>query len=220
MPLLPFCTRSVGLLPRYTKQKLAEEALRKSENLALAGRLVATIAHEINNPLEAVTNLLYLLRISTQDPEARQYVVVAEEELNRISQIVTQFLRFHRQSTVPQWKKMSLLLDSAAALFKSRMVPEHIVIERNYRDRSLVWSYGSELRQIFGNLVGNAFDALRHGGTLYLRTREARDLTTGKPGIRVTVADEGQNIDAETLACIADRSSPPKAQMGQVWAFG
>ena len=134
----------------------------------------------------------------------RQYAIDAEQELVRVSQIVTQSLRFHRQSTVPQWEKMSSLLDSAAALFKSRMTTEHIEMKRDYEDRSLVWSYGSELRQVFGNLVGNAFDALRQGGTLSLRTREARDVHSGEPGIRVTVADNGQGMDAQTLARIAE----------------
>lgn len=187
-----------------TQQKLAQEALRKSEKLALAGRLAATIAHEINNPLEAMTNLLYLARTSSLDPQARQYVIDAEAELIRVSQIVTQSLKFHRQSTFPQREKISPLLDSAADLFRTRVVAEHIVIERDYREQNLVWCYGSELRQVFGNLIGNACDALHHGGTIRIRTRDAKDVKMGEPGIRITVADDGQGMDAETLAKIAE----------------
>ena len=187
-----------------TKQRLAEEALRKSEKLALAGRMAATIAHEINNPLEAVTNLLYLLRTSTHDLEARQYVIDAEEELIRVSQIVSQSLKFHRQSTVPQWEKMSSLLDSSAALFKSRLNPDRVKIKRVYRDSSPVWCYGSELRQVFGNLVGNALDALGQGGEIHLRTRESKDVHSGELGIRITVADNGHGMDAQTLSRISE----------------
>ena len=204
-----------------TKQKLAEEALRKSEKLALAGRLAATVAHEINNPLEAVVNLLYLLRTNTDDPEARQYVIDAEAELIRVSQIVAQSLKFHRQSTVPQWEKMSSLLDSAVALFRSRLDPARFAVRREYRDQSLVYSYGSELRQVFGNLVGNAIDALGpKGGTIHLRTREGVDAGSGEPGIFITVADSGQGMDGQTLARIAEPFSPPRGRVEQAWACG
>ena len=127
-------------------------------------------------------NLLYLLRTSTQDPEARQYVIDAEAELIRVSQIVAQSLKFHRQSTVPQWEKMSSLLDSAAALFRSRIDPAHITVKRDYRDRSLVYSYGSELRQVFGNLVGNALDALGQVGTFISEHVKARMRSPVMPG--------------------------------------
>ncbi len=199
-----------------TQQKLAEEALRKSEKLALAGRLAATIAHEINNPLEAVTNLLYLLRPSVHDPEAQHFLHDAEQELSRVSQIASQSLKFHRQSTVPQWEKLSSLLDSTVALFRSRIHPEHTAIVRDYQDQSLVFSYGSELRQVFGNLLGNALDALggRQGGTVYIRTQESRDRRSGELGIRLTLADTGQGMDAPTLTRITEPFFTTKGSLG------
>ncbi len=186
-----------------TRQKLAEETLRKTEKLALAGRLAATIAHEINNPLESVTNLLYILRTSTTDEHARNYASIAEEELARVSQIVTQSLRFHRQSTVPTREKLSTVLDSAAALYEKR-ISRRTRIERDFSDRSEVQCYSSELRQVFGNLIGNALDAIRGEGTLYLRTREASDPVSGEKGVRVTVGDTGHGMDRQTLQRIAE----------------
>jgi len=187
-----------------TRQRLAEEALRKSEKLAVAGRLAATISHEINNPLEAVTNLLYLLRTSTQDEQVREYAVTAEEELGRVSQIVTQSLRFHRQSTLPTEEKLSVILEGAIGTYKGRLLSENIQVARDYRDHSAVHCYSSELRQVFGNFISNAFDAVRLGGTIFLRTRESRDVFTGEQGIRVTVADSGHGMDSQTLKRIAE----------------
>ncbi len=187
-----------------TSQRRAEEALRKSEKLAVAGRLAATIAHEINNPLESVTNLLYLLRTSPDEKQTREYIMLAEDELARVTQIVTHSLRFHRSSTSPTFERLFNILDSAVAVYKSRLQPDHIEVSRRYRDTSSVWCYSSELRQVFGNLIGNAFDATRQGGTIFLRTREAKDAITDTPGIRVTVADTGSGMDAQTLKRISE----------------
>ncbi len=189
----------VGINFDVTNQKLSEEALRKSEKLAVAGRLAATIAHEINNPLEAVTNLLYLVRTNTRDEPVRNYVVSAEEELARVTQIVTHSLRFHRQSTAPTYEIISKILESSAGIYKSRLLLDQVEIERDYRDHTPIRCYSSELRQVFGNLISNAFDAIRRGGKIYLRTREVVDLGSGQRGIRVSIADSGHGMDARTL---------------------
>ena len=185
-------------------KKRAEEALRKSEKLAVAGRLAATIAHEINNPLEAVTNLLYILRTSTEEEHTREHIALAEEELARVTQIVTHSLRFHRSSVLMTWEKLSTILDSAAAVYKSRLIVDQIYISRRYRDTRSVCCYSSEIRQVFGNLIGNAFDAIRKGGTVHMRVRDASDVLTGVAGVRVTVADTGTGMDAQTLKRIAE----------------
>ena len=166
--------------------------------------LFATISHEINNPLEAVTNLLYFLRTSTQDEQVREYALTAEEELGRVSQIVTQSLRFHRQSTLPAEEKMSVILEGAIGTYKGRLLSENIQVTRDYRDHSAVHCYSSELRQVFGNFISNASDAVRQCGTIFLRTRESRDVLTGEQGIRVTVADSGHGMDSQMLKQIAE----------------
>lgn len=194
----------VGINFDITNQKLSEEALRKSEKLAVAGRLAATISHEINNPLEAVTNLLYLLRTNCSDAQSMELIATAEEELARVSQVVTHSLRFHRQSTQPSYEKLSSLLEAAASIYKNRFTTDHVETRRSYRDQKSILCYPSELRQVFGNLVGNALDATRHGDIIYLRTRDAVHPITGEPGVRVAVADTGHGMDANTLQRISE----------------
>jgi signal transduction histidine kinase len=194
-------------------QKLAEEALRKSEKLAVAGRLAATIAHEINNPLESVTNLLYLARTTTTDSAIEDYLATAEEELARVAQIVTCSLRFHRQSAVPTLEIVSDVLDSAAVIYKTRMM-NRVEIRRDYKDKASVRCYCSELRQVFSNLIGNAFDAIPNGGIIYLRTREAYEFKTQRRGVRISVADNGHGMDARTMHLITEPFYTTKGSNG------
>ena len=183
-----------------SERKSAEEALRKTEKLAVAGRLAASISHEINNPLEAVTNLVYLIRITADDDQVLAYARSAEEELARVSHVVTHTLRFHRQSTGPVPERLSSLLDSAAAVYQGRFNQASISLERDYRDTTPVRCLPSEVRQLFANLIGNAFDATRVGGKIVLRARDASNWQTGERGVRVTVADTGHGMDAATKA--------------------
>jgi PAS domain S-box-containing protein len=179
-------------------QVKAEEALRKSEKLAAVGRLASTISHEINNPLEAVTNLLYIVGgLSTEEP-VREYIRTAERELQRASEVVRHSLKFHRQATKPEPELISDLLRSTLTVYESRFRQANIETCTEFRDRVPVLCFGSELRQVFANLVGNAFDAMRSGCTLTIRTREAVEVRTGKSGIRVTIADNGSGMSAET----------------------
>ena len=187
-----------------TRIKLAEEALRKTEKLAVAGQFAAAIAHEINNPLEAVTNLLYLVRSNLHDEETRRYAVAAEEELSRVNLIVTQSLRFHRQSTSLTRETVSSILDSALGIYKTRLSASRIEVRRDYSDQVPALCYSSELRQVFGNLIGNAFDAVRQNGLICLRTRDVIDAITGEAGVRVTVADTGHGMDPQTLDRITE----------------
>jgi signal transduction histidine kinase len=185
-------------------QKLAEEALRKSEKLAAAGRLVTTIAHEINNPLDSVTSLLYLARTTTTDPAISAYLASAEEELARVAQIVMYSLKSHRQSSAPTLERVSDIIDSASVIYSTRLMMKRVDIERDYSDETPVRCYCSELRQVFINLIGNAFDALPEGGTIYLRTREAYESTTLRHGVRISIADTGHGMDAKTMHLITE----------------
>ncbi len=116
-----------------TSNKLAEDALRKSEKLAAAGRLAATIAHEINNPLEAVTNLLYLLRLNDQwDEQARSYVSQAEHELARIAHVARQTLGFYRDTTSPRLMDLAKIVEEALFLYLPRIQAKSIRLSREY----------------------------------------------------------------------------------------
>lgn len=192
--------RWVGMiLVEITGRRRSEEALRKSEKLAATGRLAASIAHEINNPLEAVTNLLYLIRQGPLDATSREYADLAQHEVERMSEITQQMLRFYRQSTHPVRSNVSGLLDSVLTLHQRRATALQIEISRRYRSEIELFCYSGEMRQLFNNLVANAIDAMTpDGGRLILRVREAHSLTEpGRRGVRVTVADTGSGMTDE-----------------------
>lgn len=180
----------------------AEHALRESEKLAVVGRLAAVISHEINNPLEAVFNLLYLSRSSNSPEEVAGYLEQAEEELKRVSHIVTHMLVFNRQSQGETIEKASAILESALAIYFIRLTRAEIQVVRRYRARTPVRGMVSELRQVFANLIGNGFDAMRHGGTLQLRTQDRRHARDGAPGVAISIFDTGCGIDNATIARI------------------
>jgi PAS domain S-box-containing protein len=180
-----------------TDRKCSEEALRRTEKLAATGRLAASIAHEINNPLEAITNLLFLLRnyCQLEDP-ALNYVAMAEQEAQRIAGITQQTLRFYRQSTLPARAKMSELLDPVLSLSQTRLNALGIEVQREYDPEMDLFCFAAELRQVFANLVGNAIDATSGGGRLRVRAR--RSLNWRDPaqtGVRFTLADTGAGME-------------------------
>ena len=183
-----------------TERKRAEETLRSTEKLAAVGRLASSIAHEINNPLEAVVNLLYLIEHSTEDATVvKEYAQSAQQELARVSQITTQTLRFFRQSTVRTRVRVSDVLKSVLSLYQGRFFNVNIVVEQRFRDPEIL-CYEGEIRQVLNNLVGNAVDVLRedNGGRLLVRARAATHWSTGARGVQITVADTGHGIDRLT----------------------
>jgi signal transduction histidine kinase len=168
--------------------------------LALVGRLAATISHEINNPLESVTNLLYLIDRNSTDDTTRSFARMAQDELARVSHIVTHTLRFNRQSAGIGEERMSALLESSVAIYEGRLKNSGVSLYRQYADTERVLCSGSEIRQVFANLIGNAFDATKTGGQLILRTRDQRHWRTGQPGVRVSIGDTGQGIEQHARA--------------------
>ncbi len=182
-----------------TERKRGEEALRKSEKLAVTGRLAAAIAHEINNPLEAITNLLFLLRNfgDLNDP-ALNYVTMAEYEVRRISEITQQTLRFYRQPTKPARTTLSELLDPVLSLYQSRLNAIDMRVERGYEAELALFCFAGEIRQVFANLVGNAIDATGEGGRLLIRARRSRNWRNPtQEGIRFAFADTGTGMEPE-----------------------
>lgn len=188
-----------------TQQKRAEQALVQSEKLAAVGRLASSISHEINNPLESVTNLLYLL--STRDdltPGAIELVRIAQEELERVTQITTQTLRFHRQTEKPFLTTPKDLLDPVLRLYRGRLNHSGIAIEPDYAGAPPVLCLASEIRQVLNNLIGNAMDAMPNGGRLLVRARSASEPSTRRSGLRITVADTGHGMSPATRQRIFD----------------
>jgi PAS domain S-box-containing protein len=181
-----------------TAQLQAEEALRETEKLAAMGRVAGIIAHEINNPLAAITNTLYLLRNHPSlDDTARHFADVAEQELQRVSHITRQTLSFYRESKQPIAVNLSDLLDDVLDLQERALQFSHIDLRKKYSSAPVVQGFPVELRQVFLNLVGNALQAMPDGGTLGVYVREATDWSHRRSGTSISIIDTGVGIKPE-----------------------
>ncbi|HTD57173.1 MAG TPA: ATP-binding protein [Silvibacterium sp.] len=197
------------ILVETSERRRTEETLRKTEKLAAAGRLAATIAHEINNPLESITNLLFLIRQGPLDATSAEYAELAQHELARVSEITQQMLRFYRQPTLPSLANVGDLLDSVLTLYRGRVTALHVEVVRRYEPDVQLLCLTGELRQLFANLIGNALDAMTPaGGRLILRVRSAAD------GVRVTVADTGSGMTQAVLQHIFEPFFTTKQAVG------
>lgn len=184
---------SIVVLTNITQRKMAEESLRNAEKLAATGRLAHTIAHEINNPLEALTNLIYLAEISSDRPDVHNYLGQALNELSRVARITKQVLSFHRESNKPVEMPFDELLDTVLALYSRQIQDKGVALkyEPGPADVKLE-GFPGELRQVMANLVGNAIDATPRDGKIRIRFR--RVIQRGVPGVRFTVCDNGPGI--------------------------
>jgi signal transduction histidine kinase len=181
-----------------TESKRAELALMQTEKLAAVGRLASSIAHEINNPLESVTNLLYLARETAISTQTREYLTLADRELRRVSVIANQTLRFHKQSSRPQSITCEDLIGSAISVYQGRLVNSSVEVERRKRAVHPVLCFEGEIRQVLSNLIINAIDAMHpHGGRLLMRSREGTDWRTERKGLILTVADTGSGMSPD-----------------------
>jgi PAS domain S-box-containing protein len=204
--------QTAAFLADLSEQKRSEEVLRRTEKLAAAGKLSASIAHEINNPLEAVTNCLYLLEQTELSELQRSYLALGQRELARVAHITTQTLRFYRQSTRAVATDVRDLFDTVMFLYEARIRDHGIVVERDFRNVPPVVAYDGEIRQVLANFVGNALDAIQsspiplHASEeaqpqprILLRSRRSRDWRDGREGVAVTVADTGSGMSPATL---------------------
>ena len=199
-------TGSIFILAETTKQKLAEQALLVTERLAATGRMAHTIAHEINNPLEAITNLLYLLQNGVDEEEvARHYVNTAASELARVSRISRQILSFNRESSTPVEIRISEIIEDVLALNNRAAVDKNLKIERNWRSSLLIHGFPAQLRQVFSNLIRNAIEASFAGGCIRIKISTARlGRNLDIPGVRITILDHGVGISTENKKRIFD----------------
>ena len=178
-----------------TDTRRTEQALRRSEQLAAAGRLAASIAHEINNPLEAVTNLLFLAKTDVGlSDSSKDLLEIADKELQRLSHITARSLKFYRQRTAPTPTSLDEVIDSVVFFHDPSIRLRNIRVDRRYRPAPLVLCQPGELQQVFTNLISNALDALAAKGRLIVAVRPATDVA-GREGVSVTVADSGSGMD-------------------------
>lgn len=185
----------VGTCTDIQDRKDSEIALRKSERLALAGQLAASIAHEINNPLEAVTNLIYLISTRVTDDESRHYCSMAQRELTRVTEISGQTLRFYRKSTKPIETDVAELLESLLHLFHPKFGRRNLQIRTDLGKGPRILAFPNELRQLFANLISNAIDATPPGGRIRIEVGASVDWRNlSKRGVCVVVADTGSGI--------------------------
>jgi signal transduction histidine kinase len=197
-----------------TQLQQQEEALRRSEKLAAVGQLASSIAHEINNPLESITNLLYLVRHSNSMEDVQEYARVAQEELARVTEITLQTLRFHRQQSKPVAMDMAELLRTVMALYTGRLLVRNVSIEQKLFAAPRVVCLEGEIRQVVNNLVRNALDAMGTGGRLLIRLHSASHPLTGRKGVRLTVADTGEGIGAQIRSHLFEPFQTTKEQTG------
>ena len=180
-----------------TDQKKLEAAFHTSERLASVGRLAATIAHEINNPLEAVTNLIYLAKEQPELPErVKRYLVQADRELGRVSHIARQTLGFYRDHSQPEPTAVAEVIDDVLAIYQRKMAFKGLKVEAQVEPGLVVVTSEGMLKQVLSNLLANAIDACGDGGRVAIRAHPSRHFRDGRPGIRILVADNGTGIAA------------------------
>jgi PAS domain S-box-containing protein len=207
--------RVMGVVSDITHRKHAEEAMLRAEKLAVVGRLTASVAHEINNPLAAVANLLFLITLSDTTETAHAHARQAMDELMRVSLITQQTLKFHRQTGTPRPTKLSELIEAVLVLFRGKLVAGGVAVEVRADRETSITCLPSETQQIFANLTSNALEAIPQNGRLVIRIRPSRDWRDRETaGVRVTFCDTGSGMDRATMRRIFEAFFTTKPETG------
>ncbi len=207
--------RLVGILIDITRERQAQEAMLKVEKLAVAGRMAASIAHEINNPLEAASGLLYLCRTDDGVPEpVKENLKLVEHELYRAAKITRSTLTFYRESPNPLPTNVVELIESVLKFQEPRIRKAGVEVQTDLVYSEPICAFPGELRQIFTNLISNAIEAMQTSGRLVIRVHPARDWRDGRAGYRILVADSGPGIPPETRKKLFDAFYTTKGDKG------
>lgn len=196
-------------------RKKSEEALRTSEKLATVGRLAATVAHEINNPLAAVVNLVYLIKKDPGLPAGvKQYLTLAEEELARIGSLTRQTLGFYREERGATAVRVGELSQAMVTVFSPKATNKSIRLKLHVRSDPGIQAFKGEIRQLIANLLGNSIDAVPQNGSITLRVSAARSRDRRQRGVRLTIADSGPGIPEAIRARIFEPFFTTKQDVG------
>jgi PAS domain S-box-containing protein len=187
----------LGMMSDVTVLRKTEETLVRNEKLIAAGRLAATISHEVNNPLEAVINLIYLLKSEAMSKQGEEYLKLAEKELQRVSAITKRTLGFFRETSAQSEFSLAELLDETIALYDQQFAARGIHVVKDYRCSGTVRGRRGEIQQVFANLASNALDAMNAGGVLTVKIAEVN--SDHGLGVQIRVADTGRGIAAPDL---------------------
>ena len=192
----------------------AERLLLASEKLAVVGQLASSITHEIMNPLDSILNLLFLLKESKSPEDSCALAAKAEEETQRVVDIATQMLRFHKEQKLPSSTDLVELLRSVLVLFKGKLGQANVRVRFEEKLAIHLICYPGEIRQILANLIRNAVDAMPNGGVLRLRIRSSRIWKDNAQAVRITIADTGHGMSSEIRKRIYDPFFTTKGELG------
>lgn len=207
--------RFTGTIIDVTRERQAEEALLKSEKLAVAGRMAASIAHEINNPLDAAIGQLFIVRTSKNVPlEIKQRLEVVEDELNRAAAITRSTLTYYRESSHPVQTNPVEIVESILAFQQCKIRKADVEVQKHLVYGKPMYAFPGELRQILTNLISNAVEAMGHNGKLLIHVHPARDWHSGLKGYKIVVADTGPGIPKEHRKKLFDPFYTTKGQEG------
>jgi PAS domain S-box-containing protein len=194
-------------------RKRIEQLLIQSEKLAVTGRMAASIAHEINNPLESVVNLIFLARQeSAEGSKTYRYLLTAEEELERVSHLARQTLGYYRDTGSPAEVHLHSLIETVLTVYKAKLLSTGIAVDTRFNDLQKIVVSKGELIQIFSNIIANAADAMRGGGWLHITTRN--HFGTAGNGIQIMIRDSGTGIKQEHLEHIFEAFFTTKGELG------
>jgi PAS domain S-box-containing protein len=199
------------ILRDISTRKRMERSLLQAEKIAATGRMAATIAHEINNPLEAVMNLLFLLRPKIIDEEGINYLTTAESELGRVSHIAKQTLGYYREQAAASLASPAQIVEHAITIYEPRCTAAGIKIEKSFSSSRKVVLRRGEIMQVISNLIANAIHAMPGGGTLSI---SVSDTATPADGVAMNIADNGEGIAPNVLPNVFDAFFTTRATVG------